>query len=144
MKKHIEIKVQKYNNNLPPDKQDQRVNFKDFYIDFEILWNTTYLMLERFLFFSSIITNITQNPSNDIGIKPIQYQRLRKLAFSRIHWSLLMAKKNVLKKFRDATVILSGQKYTNLGISYFVMVYNSIWKQWNKIHLKIYSKINCC
>jgi len=120
VKKHCGIKVQEYNNRLLPDQQDQRIKLKDFVSDFEIRWNTTYFMLERFLFFSSIITNITQNPSNDIGMKPIQYERLKRLAFSRIDWSLLMAMKNVLKSFRDATVILSVQKYATLGISYFI------------------------
>ncbi len=32
-----------------------------------------------------------------------------------------MATKNVLKSFRDATVLLSGQKYATLGLSYFVI-----------------------
>lgn len=32
-----------------------------------------------------------------------------------------MATKNVLKSFRDATVLLSGQKYATLGISYVVI-----------------------
>ncbi|CAF4098315.1 unnamed protein product, partial [Rotaria sordida] len=121
VKKHIELKVQEYNNSLPPDQKDKQVKYKDVVIDFEIRWNTTYFMLKRFLFFSSIITSITQNPSNDIGIKPIQYERLKRLAFSRIDWSILMGMKNVLKAFRDATVLLSGRKYATLGISYFVI-----------------------
>ncbi|CAF4007827.1 unnamed protein product, partial [Rotaria sp. Silwood1] len=121
VKKHIELKVQEYNNSLPPDQKDKQVKYKDVVIDFEIRWNTTYFMLKRFIFFSSIITSITQNPSNDIGIKPTQYERLKRLAFSRIDWSILMGMKNVLKAFRDATVLLSGRKYATLGISYFVI-----------------------
>ncbi|CAF4253720.1 unnamed protein product, partial [Rotaria magnacalcarata] len=121
VKERIENKLQEINNRLPPDQQQQHVQFKDLIIDFKIRWNTTYLMLQRFLLYCSIITNITQNPSNEIGLKENQYEQLKKLAFSRTDWILLMATRNVLKSFYEATTTLSTQKYESIGISYIVI-----------------------
>ncbi|CAF2033783.1 unnamed protein product [Rotaria magnacalcarata] len=121
VKERIENKLQEINNRLPPDQQQQHVQFKDLIIDFEIRWNTTYLMLQRFLLSCSIITNITQNPSNEIGLKENQYEQLKKLAFSRTDWILLMATRNVLKSFYEATTTLSTQKYESIRISYIVI-----------------------
>ena len=84
VKKHVEMKLQENNYRLPPDQQEQNVKFKDFVTDSEIRWNTTYLMLDRFLLYSSVATNITQNPSNEIRMKPKQYEYLERLTFSRI------------------------------------------------------------
>ena len=51
---------------MPPDQQKQNVTLKGFVTDFEIRWNTIYFKLDQFLLYSSVVTNITQNPSNKI------------------------------------------------------------------------------
>ena len=79
------------------------------------------MMLECFLFFCSIVINITQNPSNEIGLNMKQYKMLKELSFTRVDWSLLMSAKNVLQSFYEATVLLSGQKYNTIEISYIVI-----------------------
>ena len=78
-------------------------------------------MLECFLFFCSIFINITQNPSNEIGLNMKQYKMLKELSFTRVDRSLLMSAKNVLQSFYEATVLLSDQKHNTIAISYIVI-----------------------
>ena len=98
------------------------IKLKDIIMDFKIRWNTTYLMLERFIAISAIITDITLSPSIQIGLKKRQYEKLRKSSFSRFDWLCLTALKNVLFPFYIATTLLSGSKYPTLSLSYPVLL----------------------
>lgn len=90
-------------------------------MDFRIRWNTTYVMLSRFIAISSIITDITLSPSTSIGLKKKQYEKLRKLSFTRFDWLCLSALENILYPFYHATTLLSGSKYPTLSIGYSVL-----------------------
>ncbi|CAF3355420.1 unnamed protein product [Rotaria socialis] len=89
----------------------QQEHYKDFIIDFKIRWNTTFLTLERFLSYCSIIINITQHPSNEIGLNRKQHTALTKLAFNRTDWVLLMSVKNITLLVFQYIVINSLRKY---------------------------------
>ena len=122
--RYVKIQIKNCKKELKkslPNNQHQQKSFKDFLIDFPVRWNTTYMMLECFLFSCSIVINITQNSSNEIGLNMKQYKMLKELSFTRVDWSLLMSAKNVLQSFYEATVLLSGQKYNTIGISYIVI-----------------------
>ena len=97
------------------------MKIKDFIIDFQISWNTTHMMLERFVPFCAIIINIIQVPSNDIALNMKQYKMLKQLSFTRIDWNLLISSKNVLKSFYEATQILSGQRFNTIGMFYILV-----------------------
>ncbi|CAF1237267.1 unnamed protein product, partial [Didymodactylos carnosus] len=120
VRKQIEVKIEHENSRLP--FSESRLRAKDFVIDLEVRWNTTYEMLKRFLFYRSIITNITENPSDEIGIQQKQCKQLEALAFSRTDWSLMKSVKTVLQDFYEATSLLSGQLYPSNGFGYFVVM----------------------
>ncbi|CAF1506058.1 unnamed protein product [Rotaria magnacalcarata] len=112
--KNIEIIRSAHEQSLKPVKLNNAV------LDFRIRWNTTYIMISRFIALSSIITDITVLPSIEIGLKKSQYEKLQQLSFSRLDWSILAALKNVSFPFYRATILLSGSKYPTLSIAYLV------------------------
>lgn len=103
------------------DPNSQSSELKQVVLDFIIRWNTTYIMLSRFLPMSSIITDITLSPSVEIGLTKEQYEKLRRLSFTRFDWICLTALKEVLYPFYRATKILSGSQYPTLSITYPVV-----------------------
>ena len=106
---------------LEGDQVVKSCELKEVILDFYIRWNTTYVMLSRFIAMSSIITDITLSPSVEIGLKKKQYEKLRKLSFTRFDWLCLTALKDVLYPFYRATKILSGSKYPTLSIAHSVI-----------------------
>ncbi|CAF1447205.1 unnamed protein product [Rotaria sordida] len=86
-----------------------------------IKWNTTYIMISRFVAISSIITDITLSPNSETGLKKQQYHKFQKLSFSRLDWLYLSALKSVLFPFYRATILLSGSKYPTLPLAYHVL-----------------------
>ena len=83
------------------------IKFQRLIIDMKIRWNSTYIMITRFLFYSSIITSLTHDPSKKIKLQSFQYRKLKQLSFSSLDWLLLKALELVLKTFNDSTKILS-------------------------------------
>ncbi|CAF4062092.1 unnamed protein product, partial [Rotaria sordida] len=114
--KNIEIK------RYAQEQKTKPIKLHGIVMDFRIRWNTTYVMLSRFIAISSIITDVTLSPSIEIGLKKGQYEKLRKLSFTRFDWLCLTALKNVLFPFYRATKLLSGSKYPTLSIGYSVLV----------------------
>ena len=80
-------------------------------IDFHVRWNTTYIMLDRFLTFKRIITEITSAPDLIEGFTRSQKRQLMQLKPSETSWVIIESLRNVLQRFFIATKILSGQKY---------------------------------
>ncbi|CAF1242477.1 unnamed protein product [Rotaria sordida] len=90
--KNIEIK------RYAQEQKTKPIKLHGIVMDFRIRWNTTYVMLSRFIAISSIITDVTLSPSIEIVLK------------------------NVLFPFYRATKLLSGSKYPTLSIGYSVLV----------------------
>ncbi|CAF1428533.1 unnamed protein product [Adineta steineri] len=113
--KQIEI------NRRAKEEKKKPIKLKRVILDFRIRWNTTYIMGSRFLAISTIITDITLSPNHEIGLRKIQYQKLRNLSLSRDDWLYLLALKCVLRPFYEATVLLSGSKYPTLSIAFHIL-----------------------
>ncbi|CAF1424310.1 unnamed protein product, partial [Rotaria sordida] len=61
--KNIEIK------RCAQEQKTKSIKLHGIVMDFRIRWNTTYVMLSRFIAISSIITDVTLSPSIEIGLK---------------------------------------------------------------------------
>ncbi|CAM4794435.1 unnamed protein product [Rotaria magnacalcarata] len=113
--KQIKLKLEDLNRQLLAQNKP-KINYKEFTLDFKIRWNSSFLMISRFIFFSSIITSITHNPSDDIKLKQSQCRKLKKLSFTSLDWSILKALENVLEPFNHSTKILSTRHRPTLSI----------------------------
>ena len=94
----------------------EKITFGELIRDFCVRWNSTYLMLKRFIVFRSIINEITHTPDQIDVIKPQQARTLSKFAFSHSDWNWLIAVEHVLQPFEQATRMLSGRHYQTLAI----------------------------
>lgn len=88
--------------------------------DCHVRWNSTFLMIKRFLLHKDIITNITTTPDRIVGLNKDQKESLKKLFMSQPDWELLEALNVVLEPFVLATQVLSGRQYPTLGMGFFV------------------------
>ena len=89
-----------------------------FIIDFEVRWNTTFNMLERFLEFKILIDEITINPHVIEGLIQSSLQRKLKDCFLDTNdWNLVKSLIKLLKPFKKVTDMLQGYKYETLSLS---------------------------
>ena len=108
----------------------------NFYHDFKIRWNTSYIMLTRFLMLKRVVNDLTYN-ANDIpnlGVdyklfltmlrffrliyfysKEAQKRKLSKLCLSNGDWELVSILINLLKPFYMASTLLQTQNYHTLS-----------------------------
>ncbi|CAF4645497.1 unnamed protein product, partial [Rotaria socialis] len=113
-----EIKLLLENINRQREAQNKKkINFKHFTLDMKIRWNSSFIMISRFVLFSPIITSLTHNPSKEINLKPHQYRKLKKLSFTSLDWSILTALENVLEPFNHSTKIFSSRRRPTLSIN---------------------------
>lgn len=89
-------------------------------IDFHIRWNTTYLMLQRFIQFRQIVTKITEFPRHIENLTKAQVEKLSNLCFSNDDWKHLEMLLSLLRPFFEATKMISGSKYLTLPLSYII------------------------
>lgn len=89
-------------------------------MDFHVRWNTSYLMLERFLKFKDIINSMTIKPEKIDGIKKDGIKKLKKLNVSSGEWELFEILVKILKPFFSATKLLSAKHYPTLSIGTIV------------------------
>ena len=92
----------------------------DLIIDHHIRWNSSKLMIDRFIRFKPVIFSITQSPGSIIGLKKTQIALLSKLSFSEDEFAKLNTLSECLDPFYQATLILSGQKYLTVSFSYMI------------------------
>ena len=98
-------------------KETQQLH-ETFIIDFEVRWNTTYDMLERFFEFKILIDEITHNPVVIDGLFQASLQsKLKSCIFSQTDWLLVETSIKMLKPFKRVTDMLQGQKYETLALS---------------------------
>ena len=89
-----------------------------FIMDFEVRWNTTFNMLERFLEFKILIDEITINPHVINGLTQSPLKKKLKDCFLDINdWNLVKALIKLLKLFKRVTDMLQGYKYRTLSLS---------------------------
>lgn len=102
-----------------------------FMLDFFIRWNSTQLMIQRFLKLKKIVISLTTNASEIEGIKLSHLTKLHKWSLSIEDWQLVKILEIVLLPFLKATQIISGQNYPTLPISH--VVYCSLKHHLNKV-----------
>jgi hypothetical protein len=90
-------------------------------LDFFVRWNTTYIMIDRFIIYRDIIEEITKNPHKIIGLNAKQLGRLRSLRFKTEDFETLESLKICLEPFYRATKILSGSNYATCSLAYVVL-----------------------
>ena len=83
----------------------KRVKFFDlfnqsFIIDFEVRWNTTFHMLERFYEFKIVIDEITTNPVLIEGLNAAKRNQLKNLVLSADDWRAVEMLMKILKPFK--------------------------------------------
>lgn len=100
-------------SNLPPIRAG-------LVIDFEVRWNSTYIMIDRFIIHRGILNEITTEPLKIPGINVFQQMSLRSSAFqfSGTDWSQLVDIHSLLKPFFVATNTISARNYPSLATAY--------------------------
>jgi len=99
------------------DQNKKKYRFKELTLDMRIRWNSTYVMISRILFCSSIITSLTHDPSKKITSNARQRLKLKNLSFTSLDWSLLKALEYVLEPFQRCTKLLSTRTRPTLSIT---------------------------
>ena len=118
--KQIKLKIDNLNRQLLAQNKP-KINYEEFTLDFKIRWNSSFVMISQFIFYSSIITAITHNLSDDLKLKRNQRKKLKKLSFTSFDWSILKVLENVLEPFNHSTKILSNRRRPTLSISQSVI-----------------------
>ncbi|CAF1290950.1 unnamed protein product [Didymodactylos carnosus] len=93
---------------------ERKSKFTDLIIDLHIRWNSTYVMLDRFIVYREIVNVVTHNPTLVVGLDSTQREKLKKLSYSHTDWDCLLALKNVLFPFYRVTELLSARNYQTL------------------------------
>lgn len=92
-------------------------------LDCIIRWNSSFYMINRFINYKDVINEVTKNPriiAPEISTSMISC--LKQLAFCHEEWEVLIAVRNVLLKFEEATRLICGKKYQTHSIGYLVLV----------------------
>lgn len=91
---------------------------KKLVLDMAIRWNSTSLMLKRFILFKKVVTHLIQNRTQIQGLKQTQITKLSQLEITQIDWDMVISLIRVLQPFYTATMSLSGRDYSTIALSY--------------------------
>ena len=88
--------------------------------DFEIRWNTTFVMINRFTEYRSIIDDINSRPHQIPYLNPPQQFKFgsRDFEFTNSDWCQIYDLKKVLEPFMVSTNVVSAKNYPTLATSY--------------------------
>ncbi|CAF4196557.1 unnamed protein product, partial [Rotaria sordida] len=88
--------------------------------DIEIRWNTTFIMVDRFITHQAIIDDINSRPFKIPNISSVQQLKLgnKKFEFSNDDWCTIKDLQTVLKPFFGATTVVSAKNYPTLALAY--------------------------
>lgn len=105
--------IRKARSNDPPIKFN-------LITDFEIRWNTTFIMIDRFIIHRFIIDDINSRPFKVAHITSTQQAKLgsKEFEFTNDEWSRINDLHAVLKPFLIATNIVSAKNYPTLSTTY--------------------------
>jgi len=88
--------------------------------DMRVRWNSTYLMINRFLAYKPVIEEITNYPYRLEGLKRSKQAKLEKLRLLDSDWETLEVLSKCLSVFDVATNILSKRKYHTLSLVFYI------------------------
>lgn len=121
---HVREQMQSKSNDSNQNQagtDEQKSAKGELIIDFRIRWNSTYLMINRFINIRHIVNEITHTPTQVVGLRTEQERKLTDLSFNHFEWNWLIALEHVLQPFENATRILSGRDYQTLSIKQLVL-----------------------
>ena len=102
-------------------EQNKNIKHKGFILDVRTRWGSSYEMLSRFLYYSTIINSLTHDPTTILGVTSAQCRTLQKLSFSSTDWAILKSVVHILSRFHQGTKILSIHNQSTLSISHSVV-----------------------
>ncbi|CAF1064128.1 unnamed protein product [Didymodactylos carnosus] len=98
-------------------KTDKTIKGGELILDFHIRWNTTCVMLAKFIEHRRIIIEITNTPEKIVNLKKAKCNRLMSLTLRPQHWECLITLKKILDPFHSATKAFSGRNYETIAQS---------------------------
>jgi hypothetical protein len=102
-------------------KADADVRDGERVTDYHVKWNTTCIMLTRFIAHRCIVIEITNSPEKINNLKKSKSNRLMSLTFRPQHWEWIICLKGVLDPFYSTTSALSGRKYETIACGKVVL-----------------------
>lgn len=114
-------KSQELSQRDSPSAVESTKSMGNLVVDICVRWNSTYLMLNRFIQFRSIINEITHSPSHIVGANLRIQTKLSEFSYNHNDWNWLISLQYVLHPFEKATRLLSGRSYQTLCIKHLVM-----------------------
>ena len=92
----------------------------DLVLDMFIRWNSSFLLLDRLIIYKNIINSMFSFPNNLVGLTEKQKQQLGELSLQQPEWELIQSLRNIMEPFLDASVVLQGQHYPTMALSFYV------------------------
>ncbi|CAF3087472.1 unnamed protein product [Rotaria sp. Silwood2] len=96
-------------------KLDKTIKSGELVLNFQIRWNTTCVMLTKFIEHRRIIIEITNTSGKINNLKKSKCDRLMSLISRPQHWEWIITLKNILDPFLGATQTLSGRNYDTIA-----------------------------
>ncbi|CAF4580507.1 unnamed protein product, partial [Didymodactylos carnosus] len=86
------IKIKKIQENDAGGENVKKIaKCRDLILDFHVRWNSTYLVIDRFIEHRNIISSITTTPTQIQGLRKKQYECLKTFEYSHYDWDILGA-----------------------------------------------------
>ena len=116
-------------------KADKNIEHGELIVDFHVRWNTTCIMLTKFIEHRRVINEITNSPGKITNLKKSKCDRLMSLSLRPQHWEWVICLKKVLDPFYNTTNALSSRYYatiTQAKVSLFAL--NNFLSAWEVNH----------
>jgi hypothetical protein len=104
------------------DTERKKLNIKrNLCYDVKSRWNSTYSMIDSFLFLREIIEKLF-NHKHNLHLKPKELKKLTAFELTVDDWIMLSTLQLVLKPFFHATKVMSGHHYPSIGLAFYLLV----------------------
>ena len=100
--------------------REQGLRNKFLILDYRVRWNTTYLMIKRFITFKPVISSLYADIDRIDGLILSKAEKLKRLALTYDEWECIETIEPLLYRFYEATKLLSGRHYSTLSIGRFI------------------------
>lgn len=90
-------------------------------LDMRVRWNSSFAMIKRLITFQSVLEQFYTQLDSLPGATAKQRIKLTNARLSSHDWTLLQILKQVLERFTDASVALSGDEYPTLSVAYAII-----------------------
>ncbi|CAF0754591.1 unnamed protein product [Brachionus calyciflorus] len=99
----------------------KQINYNySFVLDFHVRWNSTFLMIDRFIKLKDLVKMLTSNNSEIKGLNNSKINKIHRLELNSQEWSLINDLHKILLPFYKATQQLSKRNYPTFSSCYVV------------------------